>query len=127
MGKKILVPCLDVTMIAFFAKKYTVKDHISHTKLEKGDHHTSSNTAQGSSFPLQSYSEKPLRKNFPESARKYSLRLMESYLFVRARKFWSVEFGIRKKMLVESEIQLKEPSFTDKDWNSLPGNPVSTA
>ena len=29
MEKKILVPCLDVIMIAFFAKKYTVKDHIS--------------------------------------------------------------------------------------------------
>ena len=36
MGKKILVPCLDVIMIAFFAEKYTVKDHISNTKLEKG-------------------------------------------------------------------------------------------
>ena len=38
MGKKILVPCLDVIMIAFFPAKYTVKDHISITKLEKGDH-----------------------------------------------------------------------------------------
>ena len=35
MGKKIPVPCLDVIMIAFF----TVKDHISNTKLEKGDHY----------------------------------------------------------------------------------------
>ena len=32
MRKKILVPCLDVIMIA------TVKDRISNTKLEKGDH-----------------------------------------------------------------------------------------
>ena len=39
MGKKILVPCLDVIMIAFFAEKYTVKDHISNTKLEKGYHY----------------------------------------------------------------------------------------
>jgi len=39
MGKKILVPCLDVIMFAFFPEKYTVKDHISNTKLEKGDHH----------------------------------------------------------------------------------------
>ena len=46
MRKKILVPCLDVIMIAFFPEKYTVKekkkykvkDHISNTKLEKGDH-----------------------------------------------------------------------------------------
>ena len=39
MGKKILVPCLDVIMIAFFPEKYIVKDHISNTKLEKGDHY----------------------------------------------------------------------------------------
>ena len=38
MGKKILVPCLDVIMIAFFPEKYTVKDHISNAKLGKGDH-----------------------------------------------------------------------------------------
>ena len=37
MGKKILVPCLDVIMIAFFPEKYTVKDHISNTKLEKAN------------------------------------------------------------------------------------------
>ena len=39
MEKKILVPCLDVIMIAFFSDKYTVKDYISNTKLEKGDHY----------------------------------------------------------------------------------------
>ena len=39
MGKKIPVPCLDVIMIAFIPEKYTVKDHISNTKLEKGDHY----------------------------------------------------------------------------------------
>ena len=55
MGKKILVPCLDVIMIAFFPEKYTVKDHISTTKLEKGDHSVHPNTAQGSFFSLQSY------------------------------------------------------------------------
>jgi len=37
MGKKLLVPCLDVIMIAFFPRK--MKDHISNTKLEKGDHY----------------------------------------------------------------------------------------
>ena len=31
MGKKMLVPCLDVMMIAFFPEKYTVKDYISNT------------------------------------------------------------------------------------------------
>ena len=39
MGKKVLVPCLNVIMIAFFSDKYTVKDYISNTKLEKGDHY----------------------------------------------------------------------------------------
>ena len=39
MGKKILFPCLDVKMIAFFPEKCTVKDHISNTKLQKGDHY----------------------------------------------------------------------------------------
>ena len=34
MAKKILVPCLDVIMIAFFLRS-TVKDHISNTKLSK--------------------------------------------------------------------------------------------
>ena len=33
------MPCLDVIMIAFFPEKCTVKDHISNTKLEKGDHY----------------------------------------------------------------------------------------
>ena len=36
MGKKIVVPFLDVIMIAFFPRD-TVKDHITNTKLEKGD------------------------------------------------------------------------------------------
>ena len=31
ISKKILVPCLDLTIIAFFAEKYTVTDHISNT------------------------------------------------------------------------------------------------
>ena len=75
MGKKILVPCLDVIMIAFFAKKYTVKDHISNTKLKKAII-IHPNTAQGSFFPLQSYSEKILRKNFQESARKYQRNVL---------------------------------------------------
>ena len=37
MGKKILVPCLDViTNDRLFPEKYAVKDHVSNTKLEKG-------------------------------------------------------------------------------------------
>ena len=29
----------DVIMIAYFAEKYTVKDHVSNTKLKKGYHY----------------------------------------------------------------------------------------
>ena len=76
MGKKILVPCLDVIMIAFFPEKYTVKDHISHTKLEKRRSLLHPNTAQGSFFPLESYSKKTLRKNVPKSARKYKRNVL---------------------------------------------------
>ena len=36
-----------------------------------GDHYIHQNTAQGSLFPLQSYSKKTLRKNVPANARKY--------------------------------------------------------
>ena len=39
-----------------FPEKYTVKDHISNTKLEKRRSLLHPNTAQGSFFPLQSYS-----------------------------------------------------------------------
>ena len=52
-----------------FPEKYTMKDHISNTKLEKGDHYYIQ--TQGSFFPLQPYSKKTLRKNVSKSARKY--------------------------------------------------------
>ena len=39
MGKKILVPCFDGYNDRPFPEKYTVKDPISNTKLEKGDHY----------------------------------------------------------------------------------------
>ena len=29
----------DVIMITFFAEKYTMKDHVSNTKLDKGYHY----------------------------------------------------------------------------------------
>ena len=75
MGKNIPAPCFDVYNDHPFPEKYTVKDHISNTKLEKGDHYHP-NTAQGSFFPLQSYSKKTLRKNVPESARKYKQNVL---------------------------------------------------
>ena len=37
MGKKILVPCSGCNNDRLFHEKYTVKDHISDTKLEKGN------------------------------------------------------------------------------------------
>ena len=37
MGKKILVLCLDANNDRLLPEKYTVKYHISNTKLEKGD------------------------------------------------------------------------------------------
>ena len=39
MGKKILVPCFDGYNDRPFPEKYTVKDPISNTKLEKGDYY----------------------------------------------------------------------------------------
>ena len=39
MGKKILVLCFDVYDDPPFPEKYAVKDHISNTKLVKGDHY----------------------------------------------------------------------------------------
>ena len=58
MGQKILGPCLDVIMIAFFPEKYTVKEHISNTKLEKGDHYYFQTQYKDLFSPLQSYSKK---------------------------------------------------------------------
>ena len=37
---------------------------------------TLANTAQGSFFPLESYSKKTLRKNVPKSARKYKRNVL---------------------------------------------------
>ena len=71
MRKKILVPCFDVYNDRPFPEKYTVKDHISDTKLEKGAHYYIQTRHKDLFFPLQSYSKKTLRKNVPESARKY--------------------------------------------------------
>ena len=59
-------------MIAFFP----VKDHISNPKQEKSRSLLHPNTAQGSLFPLQSYSKKPLRKNALKSAQKYKRNVL---------------------------------------------------
>ena len=70
MGKKILVPCLDVIMIAFFW--FSIRNMVFHCiLLGKRRSLLHQNTAQGSFFPLQSYSKKTFRKKVPKSARKY--------------------------------------------------------
>ena len=48
-----------------FAEKYTVKDHISNTKLKKGNHNYIQTRHKDLFFPLQSYYKKTLRKNVP--------------------------------------------------------------
>ena len=54
-----------------FPEIHTVKDHISNTKLEKGDHYYIQTRQKDLFFPFKSYSKKILRKNVPKSARKY--------------------------------------------------------
>ena len=46
-----------------FPQKYTVKDHISNTKLEKGDHYY---MAQGSFFPITILFFENFKKKCPE-------------------------------------------------------------
>ena len=64
MGKKILVPCLDVIMITFFPRN--MKDHISNAKLEKGDHYY----IQTGHKDLFSHNNLILRKLYEKMSRK---------------------------------------------------------
>ena len=57
-----------------FPEKCTVKDHISNTKLKKGNHYYIQ-TRYKDLFS-QSYSKKTLRKNVPKSARKYKRNVL---------------------------------------------------
>ena len=58
MGKKDPCSLFGCNNDRLFPEKYTVKDYICTTKLEKGDHSVHSNTAQGPCFSLQSYPKK---------------------------------------------------------------------
>ena len=71
MGKKILVPCLDVIMITFFVVYRNMVFHciFLHHYYIKTRH-------KDLFFPLQSYSKKTLRKNVPKSARKYKRNVL---------------------------------------------------
>ena len=79
MGKRIPKPCLDVIMIAFIPDKYTVKDHISNTKLEKGEHYYIRTREKD----LLSHYNLILRKlkkkkNVPKSSQKYKRNVLKS-------------------------------------------------
>ena len=65
-----------IDLFTDISEKYTVKDCISNTKLENRRSLLHPNTAQGSFFPLQSYSKKTLRKNVPKSVRKYKRNVL---------------------------------------------------
>ena len=54
-----------------FPEKYTMKDHISKTKLEKGDRYYIQRRHKVF-FPLQCYSKKTLRKNVSKSSLPFS-------------------------------------------------------
>ena len=53
-----------------FPEKYTVKDHISNCKLEKGNNYYIQTRHKDLFCPLQSYSKKTLRKKCPEKRSK---------------------------------------------------------
>ena len=59
-----------------FSEEYIVKDYISDTKLEKGEHYYIQTRHKDLFFPLKSYSKKTLRKNVPKSARKYKRNVL---------------------------------------------------
>ena len=74
-NKKILVPCLDVTMIAF---SRLVLEVWSFTVYFSGKRRSllHQNTAQESFLPLKSHSKKTLRTNVPKSVRKYKRNVL---------------------------------------------------
>ena len=76
-GKKDPCAVFEYNNDHLFPEKYTMKDHISNTNLEKKQRSwLLPNTAQGSFFPLQSYSKKTLRKNVPKSTQKYKRNML---------------------------------------------------
>ena len=95
MGKKDPCAVFGCNNDNLSPEKDTVKDHISNTKLGKAFSSlvleiwcftvsfsrerlslVHPNKAQGSFFPLESYSKKTLRKNVPKSARKYKRNVL---------------------------------------------------
>ena len=60
MGKKILCAVFGCNNDCLFPEKFTVKDHISNTKLEKGDHYCIQ-TRHEDLFPITTYSREVTR------------------------------------------------------------------
>ena len=76
IGKKDLCAVFGCNNDRLFSEKITVKECISNTKLEKGDHYYIQTRHKDLFFRLQSYSKKTLRKNVPKSARKYKRNVL---------------------------------------------------
>ena len=83
------------------SEKYTVKDYISNTKLQNGDHYKilHPNTEQGSFFPLKSYSMKTLRKNV---ARKYKRDVLmppgHPIIVLKSNKFNKAGISVKRSI-----------------------------
>ena len=75
LGKRSLcrVGCNNDRLFLVQYQKYGLSLYISREKRRSLLH---PNTAQGSFFPLQSYSKKTLRKNVPKSTRKYNRNVL---------------------------------------------------
>ena len=75
MGKKILVPCLNLIIFAFSSLILEIWSFIVYFSGKRRSL-LHPNRAQGSFFPLESYSKKTLRKNAPKSAPKYKQNVL---------------------------------------------------
>ena len=80
-----------------FPEKYTVKDHISNTKLEKAIIITYKHY-------LQSYSKKTLRKNVPKSARKYERNVLmpagHPIILLKSNQFNMAAVSVKRSIVV---------------------------
>ena len=75
MGKELLVPCLDVIMIAFFL--FSIRNMVFDCIfLGKMAIIITSKRGTRIFFPITTYSKKTLRKNVPKSARKYKRNVL---------------------------------------------------
>ena len=91
MGKKIIVPCLDVIIIAFFW--LSIRNMVFHCIfLGKRRSLLHPKKAQRSFFPLQSHSNKTLGKNAPKNALKYKRNVLmppgHTIILLRINSVW---------------------------------------